>query len=125
MPDIKLPDGSIRHFDQPVTGKQVAEAIGPGLAKAALGCKIDGKLSDLSTVISGDCSLQIVTPVNRDKSEEAMNKMAVVGFGDKDCAGTAGKSQKKFSQKNSIIILSSHPLSLLSSAGEKRSGRTS
>src|SRR5215470_6164306 len=70
MPDIKLPDGSIKHFDKPVSAKEVAAAIGPRLAQAALGCKIDGQLSDLGTVISKDASLQIVTPQNRDKTAD-------------------------------------------------------
>ncbi|MBX3359411.1 MAG: threonine--tRNA ligase [Phycisphaeraceae bacterium] len=70
MPNIKLPDGSVKSFEQPVTARQVAESIGPRLAMAALGCKIDGRLSDLSTLITSDCSLQIVTPQNRDKTAD-------------------------------------------------------
>jgi threonyl-tRNA synthetase len=66
MPDIKLPDGSVKHFDKPVTALEVAQSIGPRLAQAALGCKIDGVLSDLSTVIDRDCTLHIVTAKNRD-----------------------------------------------------------
>jgi len=66
MPDIRLPDGSVKHFDKPVTALEVAQSIGPRLAQAALGCKIDGVLSDLSTVIDRDVSLQIVTAKNRD-----------------------------------------------------------
>ena len=42
MPDIRLPDGAVKHFDAPVTVAQVAASIGPGLAKAALGGKVDG-----------------------------------------------------------------------------------
>ncbi|MCC6321713.1 MAG: threonine--tRNA ligase [Phycisphaerales bacterium] len=61
MPTITLPDGSKKSFDQPVTARQVAESIGPRLAQAALGCKINGELRDLSTLIAGDCSLSIVT----------------------------------------------------------------
>ena len=45
MPAITLPDGSVRRFDGPVTGTEVAAAIGPGLAKAALAMQVDGKLS--------------------------------------------------------------------------------
>jgi threonyl-tRNA synthetase len=70
MPDIRLPDGSIKHFDKPVTAREVAAAIGPRLAQAALGCRIDGQLSDLSTLISRDCTLQIVTAHNRDKTAD-------------------------------------------------------
>ena len=42
MPAITLPDGSVRQFDAPVTGTTVAEAIGPGLARAALAMKVEG-----------------------------------------------------------------------------------
>ena len=44
MPAITLPDGSVRRFDGPVTGTTMAAAIGPGLARAALAMKLDGKL---------------------------------------------------------------------------------
>ena len=44
MPAITLPDGSVRRFDGPVTGTTLAAAIGPGLARAALAMKLDGKL---------------------------------------------------------------------------------
>ena len=42
MVAITLPDGSVKRFDGPVTGQQVAESIGPGLAKAALAVKVNG-----------------------------------------------------------------------------------
>ncbi|MCX7378436.1 MAG: threonine--tRNA ligase [Alphaproteobacteria bacterium] len=61
MPAITLPDGSVRSFDAPVAGTTVAAAIGPGLARAALAMKIDGKLVDLSTVIEADANLVFVT----------------------------------------------------------------
>ncbi len=61
MPTITLPDGSKRQFDQPVTVHQVAEAIGPGLAKAALAGRVNGKLVDLSHAINDDAELAIVT----------------------------------------------------------------
>ncbi|MSQ90045.1 MAG: threonine--tRNA ligase [Phycisphaerales bacterium] len=66
MPRITLPDGSIRQYDAATTAAQVAADIGPGLAKAALGAKINGKLSDLSTLIEHDCALALVTPKSRD-----------------------------------------------------------
>ncbi len=50
MPDVRLPDGAVKHFDAPVTVAEVASAIGPGLAKAALAGKIDGKLVDTSSI---------------------------------------------------------------------------
>src|ERR1044072_6107689 len=61
MPDVKLPDGSVRHFDKPVTVAEVAASIGPGLAKAALAGKVDGKLVDTSFLIDRDADLSIVT----------------------------------------------------------------
>jgi len=51
MPVITLPDGSKRTYDKPVTAAQVAADIGAGLAKAAVGAKVDGELRDLERVI--------------------------------------------------------------------------
>ncbi len=68
MINIKLPDGSVKSFDQPVTVGAVAAAIGPGLAKAALGGKVNGKLVDLSATITADAELAIIT----DKSAEGV-----------------------------------------------------
>ena len=61
MPAITLPDKSVRRFDGPVTGTTVAEAIGPGLARAALAMKLDGKLVDLATEIDHDADVVFVT----------------------------------------------------------------
>ena len=61
MPAITLPDGSVRHFDGPVTGTALAAAIGPGLARAALAMKIDGKTVDLATEIDRDAAVVFVT----------------------------------------------------------------
>ena len=58
---ISLPDGSVRSFDAPVTGADVAAAIGPGLARAALAARIDGELRDLLYPIEADARLEIVT----------------------------------------------------------------
>src|SRR5512145_3006452 len=58
---ITLPDGSQRTYAQPITVGQVAADIGPGLAKAALAGKVDGKLVDTSSVIEADASLAIIT----------------------------------------------------------------
>ncbi|MCW3474861.1 threonine--tRNA ligase [Limobrevibacterium gyesilva] len=66
MPAITLPDGSERRFDGPVTGTEVAAAIGPGLARAALAMKIDGQLVDLSTVIDRDATVVFVTRRDED-----------------------------------------------------------
>jgi threonyl-tRNA synthetase len=61
MVNVKLPDGSLRPFDKPVSVAEVAAAIGPGLAKAALAGKVDGKLVDTSFVIDKDSDVAIVT----------------------------------------------------------------
>ncbi|MDJ0388372.1 threonine--tRNA ligase [Roseomonas sp. E05] len=61
MPAITLPDQSVRAFDGAVTGTTVAAAIGPGLAKAALAMKVDGKLRDLSARIDHDAEVRFVT----------------------------------------------------------------
>jgi threonyl-tRNA synthetase len=61
MPAITLPDGSERRFDAPVTGTTVAEGIGPGLARAALAMKIDGKVVDLATPIAHDANVVFIT----------------------------------------------------------------
>jgi threonyl-tRNA synthetase len=69
MVAITLPDGSVRQFEQPVTVGEVAASIGPGLAKAALGGKVDGKLVDASHSIDRDAKLAIVT----DKDPEGLD----------------------------------------------------
>ncbi len=69
MIEITLPDGSRKSFDNPVTVQDVAASIGPGLAKATLAGKVDGKLVDASRVIDHDASLEIVT----DKSPDALD----------------------------------------------------
>ena len=58
---ITLPDGSRREFEAPVTVMQVAEAIGPGLAKATVAGKVDGRQVDASDLIERDAVLQILT----------------------------------------------------------------
>ncbi len=61
MPAITLPDGSTRVFEGAVTGTTIAAAIGPGLARAALAMRVDGKLLDLSHSIEADASVVFVT----------------------------------------------------------------
>jgi threonyl-tRNA synthetase len=69
MPKITLPDGSAREYENPVTVMEVAESIGPGLAKAALAGRVDGELVDSSTVISNDSNLAIITERDSDGLE--------------------------------------------------------
>ncbi|KGM57612.1 threonyl-tRNA synthetase [Lysobacter arseniciresistens ZS79] len=66
---ITLPDGSRREFENPVTVADVAASIGPGLAKAALAGKVDGKLVDTSHRIDHDAALEIVTDKHPDALE--------------------------------------------------------
>ena len=69
MIQITLPDGSQRSFEQSVTVADVAASIGSGLAKAALGGKVDGKLVDTSYLIEQDAALAIVTAKDADGLE--------------------------------------------------------
>jgi threonyl-tRNA synthetase len=69
MPDIRLPDGSVRSFPQPVTVAEVAASIGAGLARAALAGKVDGKLVDTSHLISENADLAIITDKDADGLE--------------------------------------------------------
>src|ERR671917_2300365 len=58
---IALPDGSVREMPEGSTPADVAAAIGPGLAKAALAAKIDGELRDITRPFEGDAKLELVT----------------------------------------------------------------
>lgn len=68
MPNITLPDGSVRSFEHPVTVAEVAASIGAGLAKAALAGKVGGRMVDLSHRFETDVDLAIVT----DKTPEGL-----------------------------------------------------
>ena len=68
MPIVSLPDESQRQFDGPVSVGEVARSIGPGLAKAALAGRIDGKLVDCSTLIEDNARVEIIT----DRDEEGL-----------------------------------------------------
>ncbi len=68
MPVVTLPDNSTRQFDAPVSVEAVAADIGPGLAKAALAGRVDGRLVDTSYVIEQDAELAIIT----DRDEEGL-----------------------------------------------------
>ncbi len=69
MPNIKLPDGSVKSFPGPVTVAEVAQAIGAGLARAALAGRVNGKLVDTSHRIESDAELSIVTDRNAEGLE--------------------------------------------------------
>ncbi|MBQ9182909.1 MAG: TGS domain-containing protein, partial [Neisseriaceae bacterium] len=69
MPQITLPDGSVRSFDNPVTVFEVAQSIGTGLARAALAGRVDGKLVDTSYLIENNANLAIITDKDADGVE--------------------------------------------------------
>ena len=68
MPNITLPDGSVRNFDHAVTVAEVAASIGAGLAKAAIAGRVGERLVDLSHRLETDAPLAIVT----DKTPEGL-----------------------------------------------------
>ena len=68
MPQIKLPDGSLRQFEDPITVRQIAEDIGAGLANAALAGKVNNELVDTSFLVKHDCEVAIIT----NKDDEAL-----------------------------------------------------
>ncbi len=71
MPQVTLPDGSIRSFDQAVSIIEIATDIGPGLAKATLAGKVNGQLVDASFIIRDDAEVSIITS----RDEEALELM--------------------------------------------------
>lgn len=78
MPRIKLPDGSVREFQQPVTAAQVAADIGAGLAKAAIGAKVDGEIRDLNTLIDHDAELSLITAMDRKTGESSPEALYLI-----------------------------------------------
>ena len=68
MPNVTLPDGSVKSYDQSLTVAEVASSIGSGLAKAAIAGEIDGQLVDTSFMIENDSDLAIIT----NKDEKAL-----------------------------------------------------
>ncbi len=66
MPNIQLPDGSIRRFDEPTSGIEIASGVGKGLARSAVAVRVDGELWDLTREIDRDAAVEIVT---RDSDE--------------------------------------------------------
>ncbi|MDP6709655.1 MAG: threonine--tRNA ligase, partial [Alphaproteobacteria bacterium] len=85
MVRITLPDGSVREYHGATTAEAVAAEIGPGLAKAALVARLDGKLVDLSLPIEADANLEIVTA----KDEAALEVLR------HDCAHVLAEAAKE------------------------------
>ena len=69
MIKMSLPDGSVREYQAPVTGMEIAESIGSGLAKAALLIRVDGTLMDLSRELTADARIEIITSKDQDGIE--------------------------------------------------------
>src|SRR5271170_349110 len=58
---VTLPDGKRLEFDGPLTGAELAGAIGPGLAKAAIAIRVDSRPRDLATMIDHDAAVAVIT----------------------------------------------------------------
>jgi threonyl-tRNA synthetase len=61
MPNITLPDGSVKQFDAATSGAEIAASIGQSLARAAVAVKVDGEMYDLSREIESDVTVEVVT----------------------------------------------------------------
>jgi len=96
MVAITLPDDSFREFDGPVSGADIAGAIGPGLAKAALAVRVDGDLWDLSRAINHDAAVSIVTIRDDDET--------VFGLLRHDAAHVMAESVKELFPKTQVTI---------------------
>ncbi|SPL69254.1 threonine--tRNA ligase [Acinetobacter stercoris] len=69
MPIITLPNGDQKSFDQPVSVMEVAQSIGPGLAKNTVAGKVNGRLVDACDLITEDANVQIITPKDQEGVE--------------------------------------------------------
>ena len=69
MPAITLPDGSIKNFENAVSVYEVAQSIGPGLAKVCVAGKVNGELVDACELITEDAALSIITPKDQEGIE--------------------------------------------------------
>lgn len=75
---VTLPDNSVRRFPRGTTPRDIAEAIGPGLARAALAARTNGKIIDLSRPLENDVRLEILTDRNPDALEVLRHSAAHV-----------------------------------------------
>jgi threonyl-tRNA synthetase len=94
MITITLPDGSRREFEHPVSVMDVAQSIGPGLAKATVAGAVDGRLVDASDRIDHDASLRIITP----KDEEGIEIIR------HSCAHLVGHAVKQLYPQAKMVI---------------------
>ena len=91
---ITLPDGSVKAFDGPVSGEEVAAAIGPGLAKAALAMRVDGALLDIYALIEKDAKVSIIT----EKGDDGLELLR------HDCAHIMAEAVKELWPETQITI---------------------
>ena len=90
MIQITLPDGSQREFSGPITVAEVAQSIGPGLAKNTVAGKVDGRLVDACDTIDRNATLQIITPKDKEGVEIIRHSCAhLVGHAVKQLYPTA------------------------------------
>ncbi len=92
---ITLPDGATRDYPRGVTGAEIAADISKSLAKAALACRIDGKLADLSQPIGRDAKLAIVTPKDEAEALELFRH---------DCAHIMARAVQELFQGTKVTI---------------------
>ncbi len=90
MPEITLPDGNTKSFDNPVTVAEVAQSIGPGLAKATIAGRINGELLDACVEITEDANLSIITSKDEEGVEIIRHSFAhLIGHAVKQLFPTA------------------------------------
>lgn len=92
--NITLPDGSVKSFDGPVSGDELAASIGPGLAKATLAVKVDGILIDSYIPITGDAKVSIITS----RDDEGLELLR------HDCAHVMAEAVKELYPETQITI---------------------
>lgn len=90
MPQITLPDGNTKSFDNPVTVADVAQSIGPGLAKATIAGRVNGELLDACVEITEDANLSIITSKDEEGVEIIRHSFAhLIGHAVKQLFPTA------------------------------------
>ncbi len=94
MVAITLPDGTVRQYEGPVSGADIAADIGPGLAKAALAVRVDGELTDLLAPIENDACIGIITS----KDDDALEMLR------HDCAHVMAEAVKELYPETQVTI---------------------
>ncbi len=91
---VTLPDESVRHFPGPVTVMEIAESIGPGLAKNTLVGEVNGQLYDTCDLITADARVRIITP--KDSEGQAIIRHS--------CAHMLGQAVKQLFPTAKMVI---------------------